>query len=444
MSAGANNMGLWAENQVRFMIPVKVFRKATDGGREELGFGTFSAFLFSNSALGTTTGRELNGWPSMLAEIVNLPNTWGGTSGPFTAFAPLMQVNVSMPAEVNAGQPFRKHTLLELVDGKLFDDDDDSLWSAAASSWAAPVKQDLERMHAIASSDQAGFDDYASLAMQIFAGRRDINEYSFKQFRDAESPVHACYQAVINSRARIQVKEMRELEHSVHVNIYRYPTQPIVDALGLKHLGGEPGGSGGVYQLAACRPFYFRAEVTTELGEVICWRAGNRNWKHTLRALRPPPAKVPGGDLVRFMRTGHTDLSDSAAFTRDHYHPRELAAKIDAWASAAPDHLFLSREAEHAGLTGPFEPHMILHAALSREWEHRGRTRWQAAADAESRRRANPALAPTVPAPRQLPDFVFPAEAAGSQASALFPEHERVADMNGPGYWTPGTRAEDE
>lgn len=480
MTAKRSNMGLWGETQVRFLIPVQVFQRVGKT-RKPMGMGLVSAFEYSNSALGTTTTRELNGWPTVLSEITSLPNTWGESEGPFAPAAPLVQVKTSMPSAIHANQPFADNTLLEIVDGRLFDWQRERAWRSAADNAGTPLKDDVLRMAQKAldldGEDSEGFRAFQAIALQVFGGRREVHEYSFKQFRDADAPERACYQGVVRSCASVRVKDFRPLDDITSVRIFDYPTQPIVQKLGLVHMGLDPNDEAPMYRLMACRPFYFRAHVTTRLGQVVCWRAGNRRWRSLAEAPRKIRDDVPGVDFVDYINTGNSTYP----MKKRNRTPRFIDQKLDEWMDEAGAKCCLSEEQIVHALSGEFEPHMVLHAALSREWENGGAPRWfqevtrrnqiqkleadktkdgdksaTAAGTGSEKRDAGQLMSkslderagefdrvsphdPDVPGDeiRQLPIFVVPTDCMGPEEDRLFPEEERVPDELEPEYWTP-------
>jgi hypothetical protein len=267
-------------------------------------------------------------------------------------------------------------------------------------------------MQQTAAKDPQGFKEFRSLAMNLMVGNQWLHEFSFKQFRDAENPDDACYQSVVASRAKIRVREMRELGHRTSIRIQRFPTHPIVETLGLRHKGPDPDAKAPYFLLQACRPFFIRADVTTALGENIVARAGHPDWPPQMRNLSPA-MRAPGAALV--------DEVDR--------EPRDLAQKVEVWLDGADNPVIGGARADEL-MDSAFQPHMAIHAMLSREWEHHGNSRW-------SRARTDPSV-------RQLPLFVVPTDSVGTEEGTVFPERERVRNECEPCYWTPPDDAHGE
>ncbi len=435
MESGTNNIGLWDATEVRFSIPVRSYRLEADGRKANLSLGLVSAFVYSSSELGTTIGRELNGWPSMLAQITSLPNSWAEWAGPFEANQPLMRVSTLMPVALNSGQPFEWRSLLDVIDGNVIGWQDRQAWQYAAIQWGQRAKQDLARMHAQAEADPPRFREHQSLAMNLMAGNQELNEFSFKQLRDAKDPQKACYQAVVAANATVKVHEIRELGHRTSIRINKFPTQPIVETLGLVCKGPDPDTNAPYHLLQACRPFFIRAAITTRLGENVCERAAAKRWRTSMRNLRKP-IRAPGADFVDYINEGRTTLRPSP-FTDSDLNPQNIARKIDQWAHAAPDELFIDEPHATDLLSDPFEPHMVIHAMLSGEWEQHGNPRWYRAMVESLRRNHHGLPLNKPPLIEQLPPFVIPTDCVGTEEDTLFPDRERVANESEPCYWTP-------
>ena len=445
MDSGVSNMGMWGGTTVRFCIPVRSFELHKDKTRHNASIGLVTAFLYSDSELGTTTGRELNGWPTVLSQISSPANNWAGVEGPFNAKQPLMSVSTNMPVALYTDQPYEWKKLIEIVDGNLIDSEDDARWKDVAKYWGSNIKSDLQRLHDHCHRSEDGeatnhlsdkFKGYQLLTINLLSGNQFLNEYSLKQFRDAKDPNNACYQAVINAPSQLKVKEIRELSHQTHVRIHKYPTQPIVETLGLVHKGSDAMSS--EYILEAYRPFFIRADMTTLLGDCVCARAGTRDWDKTfsMRNLTPAYSDMPNNNFLDFINGKYTNIPPDT-FEAEDNTPLKLADKYDRWCGfirdnrdASGDFSQTDRLDELVKEEAGFEPHMAIHAMLSQEWEQSDNPRWL-----QSKQPLYQIFG--VPPIMQLPTFVTPTDGVGPEADKLYPEKERVLDESDPCYWTP-------
>lgn len=69
---------------------------------------------------------------------------------------------------------------------------------------------------------------------------------ALKQFRDTEDAQKACYQALIWESCRLSNPREGSRLRSAAIRIYRYPSLPIVETLGLEALPVPPCGAGAV------------------------------------------------------------------------------------------------------------------------------------------------------------------------------------------------------
>ena len=279
MSSETNNMGLWAETEANFIFPVKWYKR-DQFGETLAGAGYIAPFMFTSSAVAATAGREVAGWTTIEAAIERPPNPWLGSQGPYADDTPLMRLSTDVFPALGVGQRSEWRRLIEIADGQTIAWDDRRSWARVAEQWGAEVKQDVERMAERASQAPEDFERLRTLALELLGNRAAINQFSLKQFRDAEEPESACYQSIVRSSIRIErIHDLREIEDRTHVKIYRYPTQPIVEMLGLVvHSRLDDSGTQ-VDVIKPCRPFYIKADVASQLGEKICWRAGSLDWR---------------------------------------------------------------------------------------------------------------------------------------------------------------------
>ncbi len=399
MFSETNNMGLWAGEQIEFMVPIRWYSGAQGGGKRRLlTTGLFSPFVFSDESIATTTMREVNGVEAMAARIDSPPNTWLTTKGPFPNEEPLLRASMDVFPALNVGQETKWRTVLEIVKGNLIARTDRAAWNQVAEGWGREAKSDLERMSETARRDPESFDSLRSLSLEILANRAPINQISFKQFRDAEQPLHACYQALVRSQMYIErVREIRELEHKLLVKIPNFPKQlPIVDLLGLKVQSRHLTDEGEVEVVQPSRPFYMRADIETKLGENVYWRAGSKTWKarDPLGGVyfEPPGETAVGPGLVDHVERkshrhrrlwdggpgrvihvgdGEADAEDVERDTLRGRGRRLRESWLD-WSGSKLDREDARKVVECRDL----EPQMAVHAMLSREWENWSDPRW--------------------------------------------------------------------
>jgi hypothetical protein len=363
MSSENDDVGLWADKLAYFAVPVRWYERGEDGAERLASVGLYSPFMFSNGEIETTTLREVNGWQVDEAEIDGAASLWLDPAGPFAACTPLMQLQTEVFPVVGEGQRSRQALLLEVLEGDLSVWQARSEWSERAAEPESELERDLESMRRRASSPH--FTNLRALCVELLANGAPLNHFALKQFRDSAEPLRACYQALVRSRTAIEaVHELRELGGSLHVAIHRYPTQPIVETLGLVVESRYATPQGVAECVKASRPFFVRADLRTEPGETLAWRAGSMRWRRPERPaatayfLAPTPTAV-GPRLV--------EAIDS--------RPQQVRDTLRVWSRRIRQRL--DRETAARAVTSELEPQMLVHATLSREWEHAGESRWQ-------------------------------------------------------------------
>jgi hypothetical protein len=275
MWSESNNIGWWADKELSFCLPVRWFH------RDELvGLTMLTPFVFANSGRAVITDREVNGRPSVRANIDSAPDSWLAESGPIAERTFLRVATEVFPA-LHLGQESQQRTLIE-IDGRDSLRDDDAARRKLAEHWRETLVRDQRRKDRIYRAQQREVCHAKALARQILAQQAPVNWITLKQYPDAEDPGRACYQALVHTTRSISaLYDLREIEQRVHVRLHRYPGQPIADTLGLavKHTQSRDGVV--VDDLQPVRPFWMRLSMEEALGRVICARGDDGQWTST-------------------------------------------------------------------------------------------------------------------------------------------------------------------
>lgn len=370
VSSGLRSLGVWSSNMVEFAIPVRWQKN-----NEEVSVGYVSPFMYSDSDIGSNTARELNGWPCSDAAIESQSNTWLTRAGPFSENLPLLSLKTSMPDALDSNSEYKWQPLLELIGGNMIDATDTDRWQGVAADWGEKLKTHaVKKFSQIKGTQkQKQLDQFQALASTLFDGN-PFQQFSLKQFRDADKPENACYQALINTPMNVgKVWDLREIEQQIHLNIFRRPTETIVDTLGLQ-VKSCHSTQGGIDCLQPIRPFFFKANLEIDHGQKVCWRSGSTEWESELKQNTDMCSDMferyaPEGAFVESLRwpfsekVKHEPRSD----------PQNIAIKRKAWLDSG--NAAQTRKSAFA-LTDHFEPQMAIDSLLSDEWEHWGFSRW--------------------------------------------------------------------
>ncbi len=326
MTSESDDVGLWADKLIRFAVPVRWYQRTGAGTEPKLAsVGLFSPYVFTNSDIQTTTAREVNGWEATAATIEPAPSLWIDEAGPFAKVRPLVEVQTELFPVIGEGQQSRWCTLFEVIQG------DVAVWQKRGV-WSQPAT----------GKEPSGQGDAGSigpairrLVASLFLGEQPLNHFSLKQFRDTREPLRACYQSLVRIGTIFErIHTLRAIPDDLHVAIHRYPTQPIVDKLGLTVHSRYATGLGAVDCVRSVRPFFLRADLRTEPGQTLACRAGSTRWQ------RPP-----GGPPPAYFTTAEADLAEDRA------ELEEAQGSPHRWARA---------------VTNWLEPQAVIHALLNR------------------------------------------------------------------------------
>jgi hypothetical protein len=280
MTSESDDVGLWADKMIRFSIPVRWYQRPEGGGPNKLAsVGLFSPYVFTNNDVQTTTAREVNGWEATQATIEPAPSLWLDQPGPFAKVRPLVDVQTELFPVIGEGQQSRWCTLFEVIQG------DVNAWQSRGV-WSQPGKPQRKQ-----PGDEGGrlAPAIRDLVAKLFLNGAPLNHFALKQFRDTREPMAACYQSLVRLGTIFErVHTLRAIPEDLHVAIHRYPTQPIVDKLGLTVHSRYATSHGAVDCVRAENPFFLRADLRTEPGQTLACRAGTTRWHRPPGG--PPPA----------------------------------------------------------------------------------------------------------------------------------------------------------
>jgi hypothetical protein len=292
------NIGWWARRRVAFSFPVRWYkRESQKNAKKETqketwvlkSVGLVSPFMFADTAPAATTGREMQGWPVAEAKIESPPHNWLNDSGPISP-EDLLTLRTNVTPALNANQKTQTGLLVEVTGRDPLEDTDLNSWKQLAAEWGERlVKETRRKAHWSSEEDEDPHNRgwkpcqrlswLKSIGLEVLGKGAPINHLSMKQFRDAEDPSRACFQAVNLYPETIDwVHDLREIDRRLHVAIHRYPTQPIVKALGLQVKWTDSSQGQAVDYLQPIRPFWFRADISSDLGSDILWRSGSEKW----------------------------------------------------------------------------------------------------------------------------------------------------------------------
>jgi len=366
MSSVTNDIGWWAERDMVFYVPARVMR-----GGALWKVVLVPAFAYANSATAALTGAEVSGVPVAKSELDSPGNPWMDDEGPGlgTRRTLLTATTMVLPV-VELGQKAVERMIVEVLEGDPIPRSDEKRWQGVVQGFAQQLKDDLRSKRDASSESPSTFDKARALALAVLGQERSVHVLTMKQFRDAEHPTKACYQAVVEIDREIKhVHHIEEIESSLHVRIHRYPTQPIVETLGLVSMSEEVSRGGVlVHVLEPVRPFWMKISMKEHLGKNLFVRAGSSGWHRadevSRRAGPPSSRKAVGAWTVRAIQRGQ-EPRRLAALVQD--LTRDSSRRVDA---------FPITDLDVAEVVGTFGPQVIIESILSEEWERWSECRW--------------------------------------------------------------------
>lgn len=391
ISSGTDNIGNWATEDVTFFVPVKWKERGA-----LRGVGLVPVFTYVGDTTSAISGTEVLGWPTTQGFFERPTTVWLSDPSP-AAHQSLLSVTAEVMPALGIGQQAVRRPILEIHSGEMDGCENERLM---AEQWATMLSHELERKKTTKKERSEEFSNARALALEILAREVPYNVFTMKQFRDVFEPDKACYQSIVRIPRTIrQVKDLREMPMPIHVRIKQYPSQPIVDLLGLKATLAPDQDGGEVYLARPVRPFWMKIAWREDLGQRMWYRCGTDAWepaprwkghpgahesveakeRRELRQELPPwepyfPAD-PAGLEARLA------VHKKLGVIVDDGDPRNLKTIVRHWIEAnGVDGGMTLKDAVAA--VEAIDPQMVIEAILAREWENwDSRAHWKRAQD---------------------------------------------------------------
>lgn len=325
LSVETDNIGWFSQHEAFFAIPLEWYR-IVNGRQVFIDWGITAPFIYVDHPLSVVMGREVYGWPkvqmrynnfqpaipterSRLASIsLNVPGESSGRNyvsfiDVFSAPARLRSWR-NLPSDIYSPLP-------EAFSGSV-------AWLGAAADMLSglPVfgyARDRS-VEASAAMIRKWFEYIAALFPSVSLARpsaRQVrnfdlpalgaNVFNLKQFRDAEDPGCACYQAIIQSTMYMDRLNDGGLSFNplwgdpsggITIQLHHEYKHPIAEQLGLEPSTVRRDRSGSGTTLSPFFPFWLNFDLTYGIGEAICWRSRKGDWSVTSGERPAPDTKV--------------------------------------------------------------------------------------------------------------------------------------------------------
>ncbi len=366
VTSTTNNIGDWADCELAFLVPVKRERQNVANGTWELcGVGLVPVFTFVDNTVAAAARSEVLGISTTRATFVRPQNVWfeagGATSG---TRQNLLEMSAEVLPVVGEGQRSEMRKLVELDLGVMGEDVDEAEWRVTADAWSALLRKELHRkknVEADAGTNQC-LQDMLALALEPLANGQPFALYTMKQFRDVADPARACYQSIVRvARSLKNVYDLREIEEPLIVRLHEFPTQPMVERLGLVGQNVSATDTAIAWDLQPVRPFMLRVTMEEGLGERILHHSAEGRWESADTSDDEPMESY-------LDRQENIKVGPLLVATLDEGDPRRM--------SEVAYEFSLRRDAQRKLLTlaaaktaiETIDPQIVVETILSREW----------------------------------------------------------------------------
>lgn len=358
MSTETENLGWIAQHEVLFSVPVEWYKVNESGQLVFHDWAYVCPFIFVDNDQSLGVGREVYGWTKVRGWLQPSTNSW--TSDPREPRR-VLSMGTSLFPDLYAGERQQDRTLIEVIQDaptSFFrspynaDDPYNPWWSAArnmrrsvsAMSGAFQFMSGLPlfgnagtryvgngvRMYARLMQNmmagmpwlKSGFDTRE--AARARAGENpaspSMNNLTLKQFRDAEEPDLACYQALVNSKVSVERLTdggllggsnlmMGDPTGGYRIHVHEYAEQPIIETLGLEVTDTEHDEFGTrVGVLSPLMPWWMACDLRYDMGTNLCWRSKHSSWH---RKAGSAPAEQAGKRRNRYNTARGAAIQDT-------------------------------------------------------------------------------------------------------------------------------------
>lgn len=341
MATEATNLGWISQHEIFFAVPLGKWDSSRRGQKKFRGWVVNTPFLFVDNATSLTTGREVYGWPKVLATLKPGLEEWlsdprnptrllsldvQGCVSHVRRDMRLLEIDHLMDQSISLYPPDAGADPLQRLSGLSA-----SFWSVAWEAAGLVLRSPFSGY---------GRQDLFTDARVFFDSLRELsgltqdpglNCVMLKQFRDARDPALICYQALVQSRLAasrlncsgllgLYSQAQGDLTGGLRIRLHEHPSFPIVESLGLSVAARQMSSGRTVSILEPLFPFWLGVDLTLNPGETICWRTKSGRWHGRQIPVAPAKPKTrplyntvggPGQEVFRgpfYIPDAHCDV----------------------------------------------------------------------------------------------------------------------------------------
>jgi hypothetical protein len=327
MTNETRSRGWISQHEVAFVVPLAWY-VVEKGELKFRDWAMISPFIFVDNDLSLTTGRELYGWVKVRAYLDRLDPNWADDPRQPRC---LIDLSTELFPRAYSGEALEPRTLLQITQAPppdVFRDpfSKDAIfgpgwtWAEAARTSVGFVRKWLEVAAAFPlqgygpRSVPSSVDMFTKSAFNLtrfmpwWQPDRDtvrealarahargrnyyLNQINLKQFRDAEEPTYACYQALVNSKITVDhyynggllgpaSVAFGDITGGIRLQLHDYPEQQIQTTLGLEvEEWQQAPDNHRVAVLVPQFPFWATYDLHYDNGDTLCWRTKTSDWQ---------------------------------------------------------------------------------------------------------------------------------------------------------------------
>jgi hypothetical protein len=327
MTNETRSRGWISQHEVAFVVPLEWY-VVEKGELKFRDWAMISPFIFVDNDISVTTGREFYGWVKVRAWLDRLDPNWADDPRQPRC---LIDLSTELFPRAYAGDALAPRTLLQLTQAPppdVFRDpfSKDAMfgpgwtWAEAARTSVEFVRKWFEAAAAFPLQGygprsvpstvdmltkgafnltrfmpwwQPDRDTVREALERAHARGRNyyLNQINLKQFRDAEEPTFACYQALVNSKITIDhyynggllgaaSVACGDITGGIRLMLHDYPEQQIQSTLGLEvEEWQQAPDNHRVAVLVPQFPFWTSYDLHYDNGDTLCWRTKTSDWQ---------------------------------------------------------------------------------------------------------------------------------------------------------------------
>ena len=254
MTAAGDRDNKYSDRDLAFAVPVMWCDKRTPGIKSP---ALIPLYTFAGSAWNAVTSYEVFGQLCLKSKLFNPDSSWLVAPSATRKPEPLLSVTTPLFPEAGKSQEAQDMTVLEIFS---------TGGAGARGSIPAYLKQ---------------------LGLEHFITGNEYHSISLKQVMDAKDCALANYQALVallrqftGTKDPAGTPATGALE-PLSINVFDYPTFPIVGTLGLIPESRDSTGPYPIYTLKPINPFWVSGTMVGDTGLEMCSRVGTR-WRRDL------------------------------------------------------------------------------------------------------------------------------------------------------------------